>query len=62
MVLSSIIATAKIGQGMLTPRGLCKTLFKEIQADGCPERGQECLQWPSIIGEKNPPGLQLGDR
>src|SRR6266849_5034223 len=42
-------------------RGLCKTLFKEVQSNGCPERRREGLQRPSVIREENPPGLQLGD-
>jgi hypothetical protein len=45
----------------LTPGGLCKTLLEEVQADSGPKRGQEGLQWPSVISEENPPCFQVGD-
>jgi len=40
-------------------RGLCETLFEEVQANGSPKRGQEGFQRPSVIGEENPPCLQV---
>src|SRR6266516_2936451 len=38
-----------------------QTLFEKVQADSRPERRQECLQRPSVIGKENPPLLQAGD-
>jgi hypothetical protein len=40
--------------------GLCETLLKEVQADCGPERGRERFQGSPAVGEKDPPGLQLG--
>ena len=41
--------------------GLCKTQFEEIQANGSVKRGQEGLQRPSVVGEENPPRLEIGN-
>ncbi|MGH3832237.1 MAG: restriction endonuclease subunit S, partial [Pseudonocardiaceae bacterium] len=40
-------------------RGLCKSLFEEVQADSGAERGQEGLQRSSVISEENPPCLEV---
>src|SRR5512135_750593 len=46
----------------MTPRGLLKTQFEEIQADGCAEGVKKRVEWPSIIGEKDFPSLEMRNR
>src|ERR1017187_8030473 len=41
--------------------GLFKREFKEIQANGSPERCEVAAEWPPVVGVENAPGLDVGD-
>src|ERR1035441_5667902 len=48
--------------GKITPDGgLFKREFKEIQANGSPERCEVAAEWPPVVGVENAPGLDVGD-
>src|ERR1019366_2281602 len=38
-----------------------KREFKEIQANGSPERCEVAAEWPPVVGVENAPGLDVGD-